>query len=101
MQYSKLSPRMRALALPLTTSICCAQKYSKHFEAEKIGLTELVHLNEDRLLKLGLPMGPRIRILQEAKNLQAVLQNGKAPTTTGGKPHSSGLPDSYNLYAVV
>ena len=82
----------------LTTSICFAQKYSKHFEAEKIGLAELVHLNEDRLHKLGIPMGPRIRILQEAKNLSAAVNSMK--TQSGGKPVTN-MPDSFNIYAVV
>lgn len=72
------------------------QKYSKHFEAEKIGLAELMHLNEDRLLKLGIPMGPRIRIMQEAKNLSAAV-NAKA----SGKPQVGTLPDTFNIYAVV
>ena len=30
-------------------------------------MLELPYLNEERLEKLGLPMGPRIRILQEAQ----------------------------------
>ena len=33
----------------------------------QIGMLELPYLSEDRLEKLGIPLGPRIRILQEAK----------------------------------
>lgn len=91
------------------------QKYCKHFEAEKIGLAELVHLNEERLQKLGLPMGPRLRLLQEAKNLAAVMNggvagtgNGKMTTGTAGHNGSKSAPqsggavqDSFNIYAVV
>ena len=93
------------------------QKYCKHFEAEKIGLAELVHLNEERLQKLGLPMGPRLRLLQEAKNLAAMMNGtgcGKAVPSGatgrdiggggGGKqsaPAGNGVQDTFNIYAVV
>ncbi|XP_023237825.1 uncharacterized protein LOC111636727 isoform X3 [Centruroides sculpturatus] len=42
------------------------EKYAPNFETEKIGIMELPYLNEEKLQKLGIPMGPRIRILQEA-----------------------------------
>lgn len=42
------------------------QKYATNFENEKIGIKELPYLTEERLQKMGIPMGPRIRILQEA-----------------------------------
>lgn len=77
------------------------QKYVKTFEAEKIGLPELVHLNEERLHKLGLPMGPRIRILQEARNL-ASMMNGKTQAQSGKvQGPVPTLADSFNIYAVV
>ncbi|RWS31363.1 hypothetical protein B4U80_01378, partial [Leptotrombidium deliense] len=50
------------------------EKYCSKFESEKIGINELILMNEERLQKLGIPMGPRIRILQEASKLR--LQNG-------------------------
>jgi hypothetical protein len=34
-------------------------------------MSELVFLNEDKLQKLGLPMGPRIRIMQEIHQLRS------------------------------
>ncbi|XP_066281179.1 protein sickie-like isoform X2 [Branchiostoma lanceolatum] len=43
------------------------EKYVKNFEAERIGILELPYMNEDRLKQIGVPMGPRVRILQEAK----------------------------------
>lgn len=46
------------------------EKYASNFENEKIGFNELCYLNEDKLQKLGLPMGPRIRVLQEIQKLQ-------------------------------
>lgn len=42
------------------------EKYAPNFEAEKIGIMELPYLTEERLQKIGIPMGPRMRILQEA-----------------------------------
>uniref|UniRef100_A0A0K2TIL8 Putative LOC100168618 [Acyrthosiphon pisum] n=1 Tax=Lepeophtheirus salmonis TaxID=72036 RepID=A0A0K2TIL8_LEPSM len=44
------------------------EKYASVFEDSKIGLLELPYLSEDTLEKLGIPMGPRMRILQEAKS---------------------------------
>jgi L-arabinose isomerase len=43
------------------------EKFASAFEEAKIGLLELPYLSEERLEKLGVPMGPRMRILQEAK----------------------------------
>jgi len=43
------------------------EKYAAHFETEKIGIIELPYLTEERLQKIGIPMGPRMRILQEAQ----------------------------------
>ena len=43
------------------------EKYASVFEEAKIGLLELPFLTDDRLDKLGVPVGPRVRILQEAK----------------------------------
>ena len=80
----------------------------KHFEAEKIGLAELVHLNEDRLHKLGIPMGPRIRIIQEVKNIhQTIHSNGKVMLNHGNNNKQQlqqlqqSPQDSFNIYAVV
>lgn len=43
------------------------QKYATLFENERIGLVELPYLTEERLHKLGIPLGPRLRIMQEAQ----------------------------------
>ena len=43
------------------------EKYASAFEDAKIGLLELPYLPEERVEQLGVPMGPRMRILQEAK----------------------------------
>ena len=46
---------------------CLLQRYIPNFETEKIGMIELPYLNEERLMKIGIPMGPRLRILQESQ----------------------------------
>ena len=46
-----------------------SQEYIPRFQNEKIGLQELPHLQENDLVHLGLPLGPRLRILHEAKQL--------------------------------
>ncbi|XP_037916745.1 repressor of filamentous growth 1-like isoform X2 [Hermetia illucens] len=43
------------------------EKYASLFEAERVGMVELPYLGEERLQKLGVPLGPRLRILQEAQ----------------------------------
>ncbi|XP_062595526.1 uncharacterized protein LOC134256867 isoform X2 [Saccostrea cucullata] len=44
------------------------EKFASNFEAEHIGMLELPYMTEERLEKIGIPMGPRLRILQEAQN---------------------------------
>ncbi|KAL7025386.1 hypothetical protein ACKWTF_013458 [Chironomus riparius] len=43
------------------------EKYAVLFEKERVGMIELPYLGEERLQKLGVPLGPRLRILQEAQ----------------------------------
>ncbi|KAK3093750.1 hypothetical protein FSP39_019651 [Pinctada imbricata] len=43
------------------------EKFGPNFDAEHIGMIELPYMTEDRLEKIGIPMGPRLRILQEAQ----------------------------------
>ncbi|XP_076678855.1 uncharacterized protein LOC143374546 isoform X1 [Andrena cerasifolii] len=43
------------------------EKYANAFEKEKVGMVELPYLSEERLQKMGVPLGPRLRILQEAR----------------------------------
>ncbi|XP_067943213.1 uncharacterized protein [Watersipora subatra] len=45
------------------------EKYQPLFNAEHIGMLELPYMSEERLRTLGIPLGPRVRILQEAKQL--------------------------------
>ncbi|XP_064622239.1 uncharacterized protein LOC135484565 isoform X2 [Lineus longissimus] len=42
------------------------EKYATNFDAEHIGMVELPYMTEERLQSIGIPMGPRLRILQEA-----------------------------------
>merc|ERR1712079_247834 len=73
------------------------EKYASIFEEAKIGMLELPYLSEDRLEKLGIPMGPRMRILQESR---ASLQN-LAPlslvNTTAATAATSVEPNNYNV----
>jgi hypothetical protein len=41
-----------------------------HFKAEEIGTLELSYMSEQRLQNLGIPLGPRLRILEEIQNLR-------------------------------
>jgi hypothetical protein len=66
------------------------QKYATAFEQERIGIMELPYLTEDRLNKMGIPMGPRLRILQEA---QMCLKPGYHGQQDG---HHSHHPNNHN-----
>merc|ERR1739842_287802 len=98
------------------------EKYASVFEEAKIGMLELPYLSEDRLEKLGIPMGPRMRILQESRaslqpqmamavpmmphnnmtphnmtshnNMTSLVNTTAATTATGG----GGDPNNYNVY---
>ena len=77
------------------------EKYASVFEEAKIGMLELPYLSEDRLEKLGIPMGPRMRILQESRaSLQSslvpplTLPTNNAPVTPAGGAE----PNNYNVY---
>ncbi|KAF6017370.1 hypothetical protein EB796_024324 [Bugula neritina] len=60
------------------------EKYSTMFENEKIGLLELPYMTEEALKSIGIPLGPRTRILQEASTInqtsktQPPVRNGHA-----------------------
>ncbi|KAJ8984584.1 hypothetical protein NQ317_006046 [Molorchus minor] len=43
------------------------EKYAQIFENERVGMVELPYLSEERLQKMGVPLGPRLRIMQEAQ----------------------------------
>ncbi|CAG4953431.1 unnamed protein product [Colias eurytheme] len=42
------------------------EKYAALLEKEKVGAAELPYVGEDKLRSLGVPLGPRMRILKEA-----------------------------------
>ena len=46
------------------------QRFIPHFKAEEIGILELPYMTEQRLQNLGIPLGPRLRILEEIQNLR-------------------------------
>ena len=69
------------------------EKYAGGFEEAKIGLLELPYLSEERLEKLGIPMGPRMRILQEAKMSAGVASPNKVPPSAP----SAGRTDGNNM----
>merc|ERR1719400_2306682 len=71
------------------------EKYAALFEEAKIGMLELPYLSEDRLEKLGIPMGPRMRILQESR---ASLQPQMAPQHL---PTNNTLPSLVNTTAAT
>lgn len=43
------------------------EKYASVFEKESIGMIELPYLSEERFQKLGIPLGPRLRIMEQAQ----------------------------------
>ena len=45
------------------------QRFTARFEAEQVGILELPYMTEERFQSLGIPLGPRIRIMEEAKKL--------------------------------
>ena len=70
------------------------EKYASIFEDAKIGMLELPYLTEDRLEKLGIPAGPRLRIVQEAK---ASVYGGSIKQMTSA---SSGNPSSNQMLSM-
>ncbi|XP_028512510.1 uncharacterized protein LOC110231314 isoform X2 [Exaiptasia diaphana] len=46
------------------------ERFAAKFGAEQIGILELPYLNEERLQSLGIPLGPRLRIVEEANRLR-------------------------------
>ena len=66
------------------------EKYASIFEDARIGMLELPYLTEDRLEKLGIPTGPRLRIVQEAKS--SVYGGNKQAPSSGNLKSSTMLP---------
>ena len=57
------------------------EKFATSLEEAKIGMLELPYVTEERLETLGIPMGPRLRILAECKTAAAIV--GSAAATAG------------------
>lgn len=45
------------------------QRFADNFEAEQVGILEMAYMTEERLQSLGIPLGPRLRIMEEVKKL--------------------------------
>ncbi|CAG5023487.1 unnamed protein product [Parnassius apollo] len=61
------------------------EKYAALLEKEKVGAAELPYVGEDKLRALGVPLGPRMRILKEAgihQDLHHVSRDDHNTTTT-------------------
>ena len=72
------------------------EKYAAIFEEAKIGLLELPYIGEDRLEKLGIPLGPRMRIIQESRVAAAATQGPLVAPHQHQAP--SGDVPNYNVY---
>ena len=72
------------------------EKYAAIFEEAKIGLLELPYVAEDRLEKLGIPLGPRMRIMQESRVAAAATQ-GPLVAPQSMHQHQPDAPN-YNVY---
>mgnify|MGYP001796211277 CR=1 FL=1 len=46
-----------------------SQRFTARFEAEQVGILELPYMTEERLQSLGIPLGPRIRIMEESRKI--------------------------------
>ena len=69
------------------------EKYASIFEEARIGMLELPYLTEDRLEKLGIPTGPRLRIVQEAK--ASVYGIKQTPISSSGNQNSNQIMPGY------
>lgn len=43
------------------------ERFVDNFEAEQVGILEVAYMTEERLQGLGIPLGPRLRIMEEVK----------------------------------
>lgn len=51
------------------------ERFVDNFEAEQVGILEVAYMTEERLQSLGIPLGPRLRIMEEVKKF--VLEHTK------------------------
>lgn len=49
------------------------ERFADNFEAEQVGILEMSYMTEERLQSLGIPLGPRLRIMEEVKKLSSHL----------------------------
>lgn len=47
----------------------CIQQYHAKFQREGVTILELPHITEEQLIHMGIPLGPRQRILDEIQKL--------------------------------
>lgn len=47
----------------------CVQQYHAKFQREGVTILELPHITEEQLINMGIPLGPRQRILDEIQKL--------------------------------
>ena len=83
------------------------ERYTEVFEAEKVDVESLSYIKEDNLEKLGIPLGPRLKILaavstqseaQSTESLAAVPPSLATPETNppwGKCTLSFRVPNSY------
>ncbi|KAL5230598.1 hypothetical protein ABZP36_029374 [Zizania latifolia] len=67
------------------------QKYSINFQAEEVDMKALLHMNEDDMKSLGIPMGPRKKILSALAS--------KKKKSSRSLPSSSLVDASLNIVA--
>jgi len=56
------------------------EKYSANFQAEEVDMKALVHMNEEDMKSLGIPMGPRKKILSALASRRK--KSTKSPPTS-------------------
>ena len=57
------------------------EKYSINFQAEEVDMKALVHMNEEDMKSLGIPMGPRKKILSALASKRKKSSRSLPPTS--------------------
>lgn len=58
-----------AWKVTVTWPVCFLQQYHAKFQREGVTILELPHITEEQLIHMGIPLGPRQRILDEIQKL--------------------------------
>jgi len=79
------------------------EKFASSLEDAKIGMLELPYVSEERLEMLGIPMGPRLRILAECKTAvqiasAAATGSSAAAVATSVAAATVNENSNYNVY---